>query len=129
MCSITVHTETNTHPFKLVFGKISRFPLYNFDDYLLELKYRLQTAWNGARNNLLASKLKRKKRWDERKVRNVNVRVGGKVLIRNMSNNTKSDLIFKGPYDVVEDRNPHVIVNIGNKLVEIHRNKTKLYNH
>lgn len=43
---------------------------------------------------------------------NVNVRVGDKVLIKNMSTNTKYDPVFKGPYDVVEHRDPNVVANI-----------------
>lgn len=49
----TVHTETNYTPHELVFGKSCKLPnnldsgidpLYNFDNYALEFKYRLQIS-------------------------------------------------------------------------------------
>lgn len=49
----SVHSEIKYTPFELVFGKTCRIPsnlldgvdpIYNFENYPLELKYRLQTA-------------------------------------------------------------------------------------
>ncbi|KAG5862306.1 hypothetical protein JTB14_017304 [Gonioctena quinquepunctata] len=65
----TVHTETKYTPYELIFGKPVQLPsnltdaidpLYNFENYPLELKYRLQTACSDAKYNLLESKAKRK---------------------------------------------------------------------
>ncbi|KAB0790765.1 hypothetical protein PPYR_15500 [Photinus pyralis] len=54
----TVHSETRYTPFELVFGKVCAIPnnlsemepLYNYDNYLLEFKYRLQKAQADARD-------------------------------------------------------------------------------
>lgn len=35
-------------------------PIYNFESYINELKFRLQTAWKDIKNNLMESKIKRK---------------------------------------------------------------------
>lgn len=57
----TVHTETQFTPFELVFGKKCSLPsnltndldpLYNFNSYPCELKYRLQLSQKEAKNNL-----------------------------------------------------------------------------
>ena len=130
----TVHTETKYTPYELVFGKICVLPsniinnvdpLYNFDSYPHELKYRLQNAWADARSNLNSAKEKRKAKFDL-KTKFVSYSIGDKILVRNDAG-SKKDAIFNGPYTVVEDRAPNVIVKIGNKLVEIHKNRTKLY--
>ncbi|KAG5863347.1 hypothetical protein JTB14_019732 [Gonioctena quinquepunctata] len=56
-CNNTVHTETKYTPYELIFGKPVRLPsnltdaidpLYNFENYPLELKYRLQIACSDA---------------------------------------------------------------------------------
>lgn len=61
----TVHTETKYTPYELVFGNVCRLPsnltndlvepLYNADDYALELKYRLQLASKEVRKNLIVN--------------------------------------------------------------------------
>ncbi|KAH9639409.1 hypothetical protein HF086_002098 [Spodoptera exigua] len=69
----TVHSETNYTPYELVFGKLCRIPnsicdnvepLYNIENYPLQLKYRLQLAHADAKNNLLLNKHKRKEIYD-----------------------------------------------------------------
>ena len=131
----TVHTETRYTPYELVFGKLSCLPsnltkqvdpMYNFNDYPYELKYRLQVAWNDARNNLIVSKNKRKNQYDKSKYC-INVKVGDKILLRNNSSTNKADPIFKGPYKVVECKDQNIVIEIENKLVEVHRNRVKLY--
>lgn len=65
----TVHSETKYTPYELVFGQLCRLsnnlcnivePLYSFDKYMFEFKYRLQKAQRDARNNLIISKERRK---------------------------------------------------------------------
>lgn len=131
----TVHTETKYTPYELVFGKLSNIPsnvcnnlepLYNFDDYPKELKYRLQNACNDARNNLVESKHKRKEKFDKTS-NNTIYEVGDEVLVLNGNKNSKLDPIYKGPYIVLEDKNPNVVLNIDDKSVEVHKNRVKMY--
>lgn len=131
----TVHTETRYTPYELVFGKMCKLPsnvlnqlnpLYNFDDYPLELKYRLQQACHDARSNLLESKNKRKDRYDT-KSRIVNYKVGNKILLKNEIGN-KIEPLFKGPYEIIEIKSPNVVIKVDNKLLEVHKNRIKLYN-
>lgn len=67
--SATVYT-----PFELMFGHPSSLlsalrsepsRLYNYDDYVSELKVRLQTAYHVAENNLIASKVQSKDYYDK----------------------------------------------------------------
>lgn len=131
----SVHSETRYTPFELVFGQTCRLPsnvltrtdpLYSFDDYPLELKYRLQTACNDARNKLLLSKEKRKKLYDSQISKIVRYPTGSKIMLRNNVGN-KSEPVYKGPYTVVVDKAPNVVINIGNKLIEVHKNRVKKY--
>ena len=49
-----------------------------------------------------------------------------KILIRNNSGN-KKEPIFIGPHIVIKDKSPNVLIRVGNKLVEVHKNRTKRY--
>jgi len=72
----TVNTSTKYSPYELVFGTRCNMPsnvtnqidpVYNFEDYPVELKFLLlclQTAWNDARQNIISSKHKRKNTYD-----------------------------------------------------------------
>lgn len=131
----TVHTETKHTPYELVFGKLNQIPLsisdnidplYNFGNYSKELKYRIQNACHDARNNLLVSKQKRKETLDEKR-NEIFYKSGDKVLIFNESRNAKMDPLYTGPYEVVRDENPNVILKINNKDIKVHKNRIKLY--
>lgn len=131
----TVHTETKYTPYELVFGKISHIPsniantidpLYNFDNYPHELKYRLQVACNDARNNLISSKYKRKEQFDKN-CHNIIYNIGDKVLVLNENMDTKLDCVYIGPYIVLKDSHPNILLNIKNKPTLVHKNRIKLY--
>lgn len=134
----TVHTETKYTPYELVFGRVAYLPsnldhidpVYSFDNYQLELKFRLQQASADARENLLDSKMKRKNIYDQSKKNcnsNVSFNVGDLVLVKNNSTN-KMDELFKGPYEVLRDESPNVVIVIRNKEVVVHKNRVKKYN-
>jgi len=70
----TSHTATGYTPFELVYGFQSMLPStlhetpntqYGYDDYVLELKSRLQTAHAIARQKLITAKNKSKEYFDE----------------------------------------------------------------
>lgn len=131
----TVHSETKYSPFELIFGKQCNLPsnlqnniepLYNYDNYPLELKFRLQKAHNDARIKLLESKNKRKVYYDK-KSHPIQCKVGDRVLLKNQIGN-KLDKIYTGPYEIVEIDPPNVIILKNNKNYIVHKNNTKLYN-
>lgn len=130
----TVHTSTTYTPYELVFGKQSNLPtnlvnstnpIYNFENYVNELKYRLRTAWTDAQNNLIEIKVNRSDKSKDRKT-NVNFNFNDKVLLKNECT-SKLDTLYKGPYKVIEENTPNVTLKINNKLVQVHKNRIKKY--
>lgn len=128
----TVHTETKYTPFELVFGRpsiipsrISQYiePLYNPENYPLDLKYRLQVAHKDARNNLLLSKHKRKQTYDK-SMNNISYVNGQLILVKNETC-SKLDPQWDGPYVVSEDLGVNVKILRNNKDYLIHKNRTK----
>lgn len=131
----SVQTSTKYSPFELVFGKPGRLPtninedvepLYCFDDYCKELKYRLKIAQEDVRKNIIMSKETNKYYYDKNtRFRQYNI--GDRVLLRNNSGK-KHEPLFKGPYVVVDVEDPNVMLRIRNKIVKAHKNRIKLYN-
>ena len=70
----TEHAATGFTPFELLFGHSSALPSaikgplkpqYNYDDYVSELRSRLQMVHQQAHKNLITSKGKSKERYDK----------------------------------------------------------------
>lgn len=132
----TVHSETNYTPFELIFGRSCNIPsnikncnkvdpLYNPNDYSLDLRYRLQTALKDAKHNLEISKENRKLVYDK-KCNLVTYNKNDLVLVKN-EGRRKLDYIFEGPYVVIEDMGPNVKILKQNKIELIHKDRTKLF--
>lgn len=130
----SVHTETKYTPYELVFGKLCSLPsnlnnrvdpLYNVDDYPLELKYRLQKAQEDAKQNLMNCKQIRKLYYDKN-CNPVKYKTGDLILVKNETG-TKLEPLFSGPYKVIEDLSPNVKIFKGKKCIIIHKNNTKLF--
>lgn len=131
----TVHSETKYSPYELVFGKACLLPsnlkgnniepLYNFDDYPSELKYRLSISQRDARKNLLQSKLRRKQYYD-RYTNPTSYNVGDEILVKNETGNKLSQL-YLGPYTVIKEESPNVVIKVNGRSQLIHKNRTKLY--
>lgn len=131
----TVHTETKYQPHELVFGRQSTVPcriintvepLYNPENYCNDLRYRLQVAWQDARNNLIISKNNRKCNYDKF-TNSIVYRKNDKILLKNESGN-KLDALFKGPYIVIDDLGTNVKILKDNKIDVVHKNRTKPFN-
>lgn len=130
----TVHSETKYTPYELVFGHLCVLPsnlcttvepLYNFDNYVTEFKFRLQKAQQDARNNLVKSKQSRKLIYDKI-VSPITYKTGDKLLLKNETG-SKLDTLYNGPYIVIEDMEPNVKIIINGKHEIVHKNRTKLY--
>lgn len=131
----TVHSETKYSPFELVFGKKCSLPsnlhnnvidpLYNYDSYPKELKYRLQKAQADARENLIVNKFNRKILYDNN-VRPIVYNKNDMVLLKNQTGD-KLDPIYIGPYLVLEDLSPNVKILRNGKEYVTHKNNTKLF--
>lgn len=86
----TPHSSTNYMPFEILYGFKPNIPsslqtnhevMYNFDDYVNELKYRLQTSYSIAKKNLLDQKEKSKMRYD-RNSQESSFNIGDLVLLK-----------------------------------------------
>jgi hypothetical protein len=130
----SVNTSTKYSPHELVFGKACNVPsnlvnrvepLYVYDHYPLELKYRLQKAHSDARNNLILSKIQRKIKYDC-KANVVNFKIGDLVLIKNECYNKLNDL-YLGPYKIKDIKGSNLKVIKNNIDYLVHKNRVKLY--
>lgn len=130
----SVHSETRYTPYELVFGKKCTLPsnlltkvepLYNYDSYPCELRYRLQVSQQEARNNLIKSKIVRKSKYDKN-VNPIMYKKDDLVLIKN-ENRHKMDPLYLGPYTVIRDLAPNVEISKDGKLDVVHKNRTKLF--
>ena len=127
----TVHSATGYAPAELVFGKITNIPsnlgvtidpIYNFDSYISELKYRLNLSLADARTNLLESKGKSKVNYDKRMYVPKLPTVGDKVLV---VNNARKPY-YSGPYSVTKVELPNIYILYKGQNKMIHLNNTKL---
>lgn len=131
----TVSTITGYTPFELVFGKIPpNFdflgigidPVYNYDDYVSELKFRLQSEHARVKRSIEKFKLAEKTKYDTN-IRETNFEVGDLVLVRKESNH-KHEFLFEGPFEVRDVEEFNVIVaNNGNDM-KVHKDRVKIYN-
>jgi hypothetical protein len=133
----TEHTAMGYTPFELVFGHKSTLPSalkdtpgpqYNYDDYASELKSRLQTAHQMAKDNLISSKTKSKEYYDQ-KTETFAFHVGDKVLLydetvrRGRSKKLSSQWI--GPYEVVTVDKVNATIKRGRRIQKVHVNRLK----
>lgn len=95
--------------------------------YVLDLKDRLQTMAELAKENLVKSTSRYKKYYD-RKARNRSLQVGDKALILMPTDNNKLLLQWKGPFEVVKKVNRlYYQLNIQGKVKTFHINLLKKY--
>lgn len=131
-----IHSVTKFSPYELVFGSKPILPssltkepefLYTYDNYVDQLKYRLNKSHEIAKNNILDSKQKSKITYDK-KVKNPLYNVGDKVYLENNKSRQCKKLSsnYLGPYEIIEIHdNQNVSLKIKNKIVRIHKNRIK----
>lgn len=136
----TPHTATKYSPFELLYGFKAELPnvlkgkpqiVYNYDNYLYELKFRLQKSHEIARQNLIRAKEKSKVQYDK-KINPKTFIVGQKVYLENMASagvGRKLKSLYVGPYEVtnVPSRTNTEIMIRGKKKI-YHNNLLKLAN-
>lgn len=124
--------ENKFSPHEIVYGYMPTLPneltkntidpIYNIDNYIKELKYRMQITHNKVHKLLEKSKLNNKKSYDKN-VNPLNVKVGDKVLIE-IEPYDKHRQKYAGPYIIKSMDNVNVEIEIPpNKTKCIHKNK------
>lgn len=130
-------TPSSVHgyaPFELVFGKTPQpysfmnertSPIYNFEAYDKELKFRLQEAHKRALKLVDHAKLKSKELYD-RNCSGQSIQLNDKVYLYHDASH-KLDSVFKGPYQVIEaDNRGNCKITNGSKTLTVHKNRLKL---
>lgn len=135
----SIHSTTKYSPHELVFGYKPTLPSsllnepefrYTYEDYVDQLKYRLNKSFEIAKNNILNSKEKSKLYYD-RNVNEYNYKIGDMVLLKDETNKLGKKLskLYLGPYEIIRVfRNKNAQLRINNKkLVRVHFNRLKPY--
>lgn len=130
----TVHGATGYTPSELVFGKFTELPnnlghtidpIYNFDSYISELKYRLKVALKDAKETLIENKKNYKQYYDKKLFIPI-IKIGDRVLLLNHGRKNKLEPYYKGPYFVKEVELPNVVIQYDDKFKKVHINNLKL---
>ncbi|KAL0269062.1 UNVERIFIED_CONTAM: hypothetical protein PYX00_010797 [Menopon gallinae] len=113
-CNTNIHTSTGYSPFEILFGRKPYLPSkltqepeisYSYDDFVEDLKQRLQYTQKVARERIVASKTKTKQHYDKQSNPHM-YSVGDKVLIKNSSTKlgTSKKLAprYSGPYKIIK---------------------------
>lgn len=132
----SVHSTTKFRPYELVFGHKPILPSsltqnpefkYTYNDYLDQLKYRLNKSHEIARKNIVSSK-ERSKLYYDKHVKNPSYKIGDKVYLQNDHIRKHKSLspTFKGPYEVVDIHdNQNLTIKIKRKPIRVHANRLK----
>lgn len=130
----TPHTEHNFTPFELVFGTQVNYPtqlkeestidpIYNYEAYHKELKYKLQLAAQKAKILLDKSKDRRILKQSE-KSNSINIQIGDQVWLKK-ENRRKLDAVYSGPFTIIDIQHPNVTIK--NQLTSenqtVHKNR------
>jgi hypothetical protein len=133
----TTHTATECTPFELVYGFKSEVPSalrdspsiqYNYEDYLTELKGRLQTAHEVARRKLISRKEKSKEQYDK-KTKPFELDAGQQVLLYDETvrrgRSKKRSPQYIGPYEVLSVNGVNATIKKGRTTQQVHVNRLK----
>jgi hypothetical protein len=133
----TVHTTTAYTPFELAYGFKSEVPSalreipnvqYNYKNYLTELKGRLQSTHEVARQKLIPSK-ERSKEYYDKDSETFEFQVGQKVLLFDETvrrgRSKKLSPQYVGPYNVLAVDGVNVTIKKGRTTQKIHVNRIR----
>ena len=129
----TPHSTTNFTPYELLFGKTCMLPhnlknqpdiVYNYDDYLLDLKYKLQFTQHKAKQNIIHNKEISKSYFD--KTQNpIVLSKGDQVFLDHIPTGTgqKLQILRKGPYEVISCTSKTATISVKGKQCTVHKNR------
>ena len=133
----TVHTTTAYTPFELVYGFKSEVPLalretpnvkYNYENYLAELRGRLQSTHKVARQKLILSK-ERSKEYYDKDFEMFEIQTGQKVLLSDKTvrrgRSKKLSPQYVSPYNVLAVDGVNVTLERGHTTQKVHVNRVR----
>lgn len=134
----TINSSTNYQPYALLYGHPlhlptnltkSLTPVYTYDDYYTQLRFKIQKAHQIARDQIMQIKENNKEQYDyNHNVIQTEYNVGDEVLILDNERPTKMHNPYKGPFtitEIISDTNVRVKTGRHNKI--IHKNLLKKY--
>jgi len=129
MYNTTPHTAHKFTPYELVFGIQPIMPSsflkpprlgYSYDDYVSDLRTRMQEARLMAKKHLIEAKSKAKNNYDKH-INPIELNIGDKVLMKNMNKKNKLEPNWLGPYEITEVHEPvNVSIKKNNKIIRVH---------
>jgi len=132
----TEHSSTNYQPYTLLYGKELNIPVnlksnpeprYNYDDYLYDLKQRMQESHKIARERLVKKKIKSKANYDNN-AHSEELHVKESILLRDNTQKNKLTPLWKGPYEILEVLDTeNIVIQRGRRKVTVHKNDVKKY--
>lgn len=130
----SVNAATQYTPFKLMFGWDPRIPrgsqrtpevVYNYSNYLADLKNKLQNAYAVARDNIRRAKEDSKRRYDTRS-KVVTYQQDDHVLLSCKETKTGLGKRWQGPYKVLEVPTlENTVIWTGKRKVRVNNNRLK----
>ena len=135
-------TPSSVHgycPYELVFGKLPNgfqqftnvqkiTPLYNIEDYVKEVRYRLEIAHKRAKEQIDRYKEKQKLFYDKTAL-DYKFKIGDLVLVKNEVGH-KLDRQYKGPFEIINidlRNNVTLVDKKTNKEQIVHKNRLKIF--
>lgn len=121
-------------PFELIFGRQSNLPsdfgtkiapVYNFDNYAFELKYRMEMAHKETAEYIKKIKVQMKSFYDKYS-RPINFCVGDRVKVRNEPYD-KFKFVYSGPFNILEVKDENLVIDLNGKRYKIHKNRVIKY--
>lgn len=129
------NTDYKYSPHELVYGKAVNLttdflgskidPLYNLENIVSEMKFRLQKAHIETRNIVDKMKLKNKLHYDKSS-NEVSFKIGDKIKIKNEPQD-KFKFTYSGPFSIIKIEDKNLIIDLNGKLYKIHKNRANMY--
>lgn len=131
------NVSTGFSPFELVFGRTSKLPteiirrevpIYNYDNYAKELRYRLKTYHDLAKENIIKLKENNKKHYDKGRSKSfLQLQTNDLVLMLKSKKKYKFENPYEGPYRIEKVLSPTVVlIKKGNKTIKTNTERLKL---
>lgn len=131
--NITVNSATGFSPFELVFGRkvtlpdilAKQKPIYNYNNYSELIRREFADAWQLAKEKLQHGKEINKKYYDK-KLKEIEIKVGDKILVKKIVKSKKFDYSWNGPFIVTNIFEKYVEYKDGRKIKKIGLDYVKL---
>jgi hypothetical protein len=134
--AVYMHSATSFTPFELVYGFKSEVPSalretpsaqYNYEDYLAELKGRMQSGHEVARQKLVTKK--EKVEYYDKGSKPTDIQVGQKILLYDETvrrgRSKKLSPQYIGPYEVDTVEGVNITIKRGRTTQKVHVNRVK----